>query len=366
MRHFLRQLEAILNGEGFETNTAQKARLMKTDRPIVVFGAGAAGADCLEKLLDWNSMSDIVFCDNYKRGTKGGTEIISFETLTTDDRYSDSLIVVAIGARSSSEVHSQLQGCGISPDRIIHRDYICDKVDVDYVRANAESLETFYGRLGDDLSRRVFWKKVANALFCKIDMDSVYEAGAIQYMAPCVHFGDAEVFVDGGAYVGDTILEFISRTSGRYEHIFAFEPDVENRAKIKENLSSYRNITLVDKGLWDRETTLRFQSGVGRASRISAVGDAEIPVTCIDSLLDTGHIPTFIKMDIEGSELMALRGTAHTIKEYKPKLAISIYHKPTDIVELPALIGELNSSYTYYLRHYEPGFSWAETVLYAV
>ena len=73
---------------------------------------------------------------------------------------------------------------------------------------------------------------------------------------------------------------------------------------------------------------------------------------------------TFIKMDIEGSEYQALLGAKQIIKEKVPKLAISVYHNPEDIVQIPRLILSLRKEYKFYIRHYSStGF---DTILYAV
>ena len=71
-----------------------------------------------------------------------------------------------------------------------------------------------------------------------------------------------------------------------------------------------------------------------------------------------------IKMDIEGAETEALKGAKMIIKRDKPVLAISIYHKPEDIIELPELISDIHEGYKFYLRHYS--LSWYDTVLYAI
>ncbi|MCL1983378.1 MAG: FkbM family methyltransferase, partial [Clostridiales bacterium] len=74
--------------------------------------------------------------------------------------------------------------------------------------------------------------------------------------------------------------------------------------------------------------------------------------------------PTYIKMDIEGAELMALKGAENIIRSHKPKLAISAYHKPEDVYTLPMLIRSYRNDYKFYLRHYTNSLN--ETVLYAV
>ena len=113
----------------------------------------------------------------------------------------------------------------------------------------------------------------------------------------------------------------------------------------------------------NKKETLHFQSGASGASRIIEDGDSSIEVNCLDAMLNKEPI-TFIKMDLEGAEYNALLGAEKTIKEYKPKLAISIYHKPEDIWELPQLILKMNPDYHFYFGHYS--IAAAETVLYTL
>lgn len=76
-----------------------------------------------------------------------------------------------------------------------------------------------------------------------------------------------------------------------------------------------------------------------------------IEVIQLDEFLKGERI-TFVKMDIEGAEYDALKGAAQIIKEQKPKLAISIYHTPNDIIKIPELLLELRPDYKFYIRHY--------------
>ena len=77
-----------------------------------------------------------------------------------------------------------------------------------------------------------------------------------------------------------------------------------------------------------------------------------------------GRKVTFLKMDIEGSELAALRGAERIIREQRPKLAICVYHKPEDMWEIPSFILSCHPDYKLYLRHHS--MLADETVLYAV
>ncbi len=73
---------------------------------------------------------------------------------------------------------------------------------------------------------------------------------------------------------------------------------------------------------------------------------------------------TFIKMDLEGSEMMALKGAEKIIKRNKPKLAICIYHSDQDMLEIIKYIHQLVPEYRLYIRHHST--SYIDTVLYAV
>ena len=74
---------------------------------------------------------------------------------------------------------------------------------------------------------------------------------------------------------------------------------------------------------------------------------------------------TFIKMDIEGSELEALKGASTTISANKPKLAICVYHKIEDFWEIPIYINKLAPEYKFYVGHHTVSLTCPETVLYA-
>lgn len=172
-----------------------------------------------------------------------------------------------------------------------------------------------------------------------------------------------EVFVDGGCFDGKTSQRFIQWCGGRFNKIYAFEPDPDNLTKCAQALGEYTDqYKIISKGLWDTTEELRFDAIANGSSKISDDGSVKIQVTSLDEAV-TEKV-TFLKLDIEGSEYRALLGACKIISQQKPKLAISIYHKPEDIWKLPALLLELNPDYRFYLRHYSIAAS--ETVLYAI
>jgi hypothetical protein len=89
-----------------------------------------------------------------------------------------------------------------------------------------------------------------------------------------------------------------------------------------------------------------------------------VPLRSIDSLVNAGQIEKidFIKLDVEGAEMDKLRGAQQSIERFKPKLAISLYHKPDDLFEIILHIKENFSFYNCFVDHYT--IHSEETVLY--
>ena len=172
-----------------------------------------------------------------------------------------------------------------------------------------------------------------------------------------------EVFIDGGAYTGDTITSLYRERGKCWRKIYAWEPDEENRRILEKRCVDYKDVEIIPFGLWNEKTELKFLAGKEVGSRISESGTEVVSVDTIDHVCASDKV-TFIKMDIEGSELEALRGAADVIRRNKPKLAISIYHKPKDYFEIPFFVKELVPEYRLYIRHHKR--SCDDTVLYAV
>ena len=174
---------------------------------------------------------------------------------------------------------------------------------------------------------------------------------------------DKENFIDAGAFDGEDSQAFIKWCGGDYKAIHLFEPDADNFKKAGLAALEDQRITMYNEGLWSSSGELKFLSGNREKSVITMDGDVSVKVTTIDEKLN-GEAVTLIKMDIEGSEREALKGAEKTIRKYRPRLAVCVYHKPEDIIEIPQKILELNGAYKLFLRHYS--YMHTETVLYAI
>ncbi len=113
---------------------------------------------------------------------------------------------------------------------------------------------------------------------------------------------------------------------------------------------------------WDEEAMLNFSQMGNACSDICENGSTVIRTMPIDRVVR--EKVTFIKMDVEGAELKSLMGAHDTILRDRPKLAVSIYHKYEDMIQIPLYIKSLVPEYRLYVRHYSNNA--CETVLYAI
>lgn len=291
--------------------------LTETEGEKVIFGAGELG----QLFYDYfNNIADFTcFIDSYKTGTYKDISIISIDEYIKNKNKGTIFICSWF---NNAEQYKQLMDFGVAEERIVNVARVMNK----------EMQQTQY-----------------------FDLPEFYELKT-----------DEEVFVDGGAYDGSTSLQFMEWCNNKYKKIYVLEPDSLNIEKCKKKLKavSEDKIVLCNKGLAEKEEVLHFTNSHDGSAKISEDGDSCIEVVSLDNLIPENV--TFIKMDIEGAEYQAILGAKRLLEEYKPKLAISMYHKPEDMWEIPSLILKINPEYKFYLRHYTMTKDGLETVLYAI
>jgi len=233
-----------------------------------------------------------------------------------------------------------------------------------FVEENSVFLEDFYQNLLDQKSKDSF----TAYLLSKVRQDMQYLPPVfekVQYFPQGIfELTDRESYFDCGAFEGDTIAAFLKATGGQYRHIWAIEPDKSNYQQLiryvqDENLT---HIDVVNKGIYSFSGRLPFQETGNMLSMITADSDAYIETDTIDHIA-AGNPVSYIKMDVEGVELEALKGAEQTIKTYKPILGISIYHKQQDLIDIPTYIKTIVPEYKFYFRVHKK--LAIDTVLYA-
>lgn len=196
--------------------------------------------------------------------------------------------------------------------------------------------------------------------------DFLYHEVSEAYFSPeFITFENEEIFVDAGCLDLNTTLSFKAHCA-TLKRVYAFEPDPENYRHCLERKSEKKleEAAVFPFATWSCQTPLHFDAKSGGSSLVCDGGTAEVSAMPIDKIVDPDDRITFIKMDVEGAELESLKGAQETIRKYKPKLAVCLYHKPEDMVTIPLYIKELVAEYKLYLRHHTTGPY--DTVLYAV
>jgi FkbM family methyltransferase len=232
---------------------------------------------------------------------------------------------------------------------------------ISFYSQNANRVNAIVNILADKKSKKIYMGMIKFRQTCSMKDFPFHIIKESQYFIKELKLGSDEIFVDGGAFNGDTIDQYLKYCK-KYKHIIAFEPDFENFKRLKEKYENNSSITLINAGLYDRIGEIEFHSGCQSVSKIADGGEDRIQVRTIDGLgLEK---VTFIKMDIEGAELSALKGAKKTILRDRPKLAICIYHYDKDMIDIVEYIHNLVPQYHLYIRQYR--YSLWETVLYAV
>lgn len=184
---------------------------------------------------------------------------------------------------------------------------------------------------------------------------------------------------DCGAFTGDSILNFL-KLKQKVEFIALFEPIPKNLNILHDNIKIFTSkyneiiIAIFPLGVSEKPGIEEFcdMFSFSRISNNKTVITNKIenikekyllPITTLDETLYGSKI-NFIKMDIEGSEYNAIKGAINLIKDYKPDLAISIYHNPSDLWDIPILIKSINNNYKMYIRSHHSRTPLLDLVLY--
>ena len=165
--------------------------------------------------------------------------------------------------------------------------------------------------------------------------------------------GVNDIAIDGGSLNGATAVDFASLGAD----VYSFEMDEDN-FKVCLETAKKHNFTMENYGLWSKKESLSY-SKAGGASRVTAGAGNNAKFIDLDTYLSEKNLPRldYLKLDIEGAELDALSGAAKSIRKWKPKMAISVYHKLDDIWRIPEYILSLRSDYQFEFRHYPTGLS---------
>lgn len=234
----------------------------------------------------------------------------------------------------------------------------------DWVLEHQKQLQHTFDMLQDELSKDSMAAYINQKISANFKFLTKVKREHQYFETGLVDLSTKERFLDCGAFDGDSAASFVDALHRKgidsYEEIVSFEPDAINfQMMCSRNLPRH---TCVCKGVSDRPGKVFFSAN-GTSGHVQIDGSKQIELESIDHYLN-GKQATMIKMDIEGMELSALKGAEQTIRAWRPKLAICIYHKKEDLWEIPEYISSLVSDYRFYVRAYDD--TACELVLYAL
>lgn len=382
---------------------------------LILFGSGALGKE-LCTTLQSNGIYPTCFCDNDANkvgSTICNVPVISFEELKNSNK--GSIIIITV-QKYLSRIFNQLLGNGFNSNNILckpgnhntpimfmyamvgtqnllenYKDECGNETILEFLKSEHENIQKAYNILADQKSKNLLISKLSLAAsngnfglfkdFITKFSEPIHEFGNLNYDGTpedyyyfnndVLTLGDNEIYLDIGAYDGDTVETFIkacTKNNSSYKKIEAFEPDLNCYEKLKNNCDGINNLNCHQLGLWSESTSLKFITSANtihdQAAVINDKGNSEIKVVSIDDFLN-GNMATLIKMDPGGNIIPEiLKGAIKTIKKFKPKLALGAYHGVKSIFEIPILVHDICPEYKIYLRHNT--YHLCDTAMYAV
>lgn len=367
MQSFQQEIEKIWarRWESAPYQTLLQVKNSLNDRKLVLYGAGRLARVFWDMCVELQIPVAEIWDKNVQGIFESAGLPITYPPKQAAEEYSDVMILVCSHS-FNDEICEDLLKKGFQKEQVIS--CLCKNPYFGIEKKNIEGYEWAFNFFVDDLSKQLVLDKYA---LHTMDKYLSPNTQAECYYEDYLTFGDGEVFIDGGAYIGDSAERFAQRQNGKYKHIYSFEPDAENFEKARESLKCLPNVTLVPSGLWSKSGQMEFSHhDISSSSSMFYLSkeytSSTVSVISLDEFFAEKSLedyPTFIKMDIEGSEKEALLGAQHIIQTKKPKLAICAYHKLEDIYELPQTILRIRSDYRMILRQHLHGY--VDTILYA-
>lgn len=351
------------------------------DAKIIIFGAGSIGKMTHDVLVSHGYKVDS-FCDNdiNKQGTYiRGLKVISFDQLVNLDGN----VQVILNDKYYIEKMSQLESAHFPINhtwRFEAYSFFFKQFTTDYLIEHIDDFEKTFALMNDSKSKYVLEGYINGSLTGDISFFENIMSPDKQYFPMDIRCDNNEynpfdpsfaqhIFVDVGSCDGMSSCDFIEYFHHAYRRIYAIEPMKESVKIIKEKkipkMIVY-NIAVTDikgsKQFYISELdSLRMAASIPLVK--SSQGKQSFYVDTIDNIL-LGNPVTYMKMDIEGNELLALHGAKKTIQINKPLLAIAVDHKRDDLITIVSLLHDFVPEYKFYLRHHT--HMSFDLVLYAV
>ncbi|MGN0407151.1 MAG: FkbM family methyltransferase [Bacteroides sp.] len=332
---------------------------------IVIFGAGNTSvlyAECFEN----EKINIKFFCDNNKN--KQGKIFMGKEVISPCDvkeRCINPIVfILSMNPEMCLEIKMQCDQLGLKSEMF-------DKL---IFSRHEEEIMDNYSML-DDVSKKVYEDIIlARINGTVMNYENISKDGQYFCIAPFMRNRPKEVFVDCGAFVGDTVEKYIWNKTAVFDKIYAFEPNKKNYSAMCTRIKRLNE----EWGL-PEEKIIPVFAGIGKANgkvfveneseaesstttRLSSNGKGEVNIYSLDNFFEDKNVG-FIKADIEGFEKDMIKGAEQLIKRSHPVIAVCIYHNANDMYSIMQIIKKYDAGYRFAIRHHS--YEYCETVLYA-
>ncbi len=368
----MRGIIELMGNFDFQTSKGRKSiidRMKKDGRPIVIYGSGRFAQSVAEMCLE-NELDVFCFLDFKEYWFQGkhisvfGENIKCLLQKELPTKLDFNLLLGVIDYSKLEAIKKQFSGCKF----IEYLDAVKPHImPLEFINSNSKTgtnLYDLYDNLKDKESKDVLLAYLYARITGDVEMLArLNHSSQSLYDWELLDIKKDDVIIDGGAFTGDSIKEIKTCYGYIPNHIFAFEPDTDNLIKLLNAFSPEDLIKIhpIPAGLYSKDVEMKFIASGSSVSMISVDGEKVVPVQALDSH-DAYKSVSLIKMDIEGCELEALKGAENLIRHNHPRLAICIYHRNEDIVEIYSYLKQFG--YHFYMRQH--AYSDEETVLYAL
>lgn len=232
-----------------------------------------------------------------------------------------------------------------------------------------EKLRILFELLEDEQSREAAYWQVKSWFANSVELNSMYFKDIMvgDGYVPKDIFTEMneKVILDCGTYNGDT-YRYLKAKGVKWEKYIGFEMDRKNFEQFLENIKDQKEkaaLQLYNAGVGDKEETVSYFNGLA-GSKIVECGSENSQIVLLDKVIEDADEVSYLKMDIEGAEMSALRGGSKMIRRCRPKCAICAYHRPSDLWEIPIYLKKLVPEYKVYFRHHD--YIHSDIICYAI
>lgn len=366
-------LEVVLQRIGSESLEAVRAREKsafakfagQNEQRLILFGAGPLGRLVFQG-LEQAGARPIAFADNNERlwhTEIGGVPVLPPSTAA--DRYRNSacfVVTIYNGSPARRQLHTL--GCKhVAPFAALfwkYADIFIPHLGIDLphkLSAYSDEIRACREVLADEDSQRELAGQLEWRYWLEDDsLPPALDPAGTYFPMDLIVPSDNEIFVDCGSFQGDIFPSFNAHWKGRFQHIFALEPDPQNRKALEtttKNLGLVDRVTVIPYALGEHNGLVSFASTGTVTSQIVEGGEHSLSVECrrLDDIA-WPVTPTYVKMDIEGAEPRALVGATDLLRRHHPILAVCTYHRTEDLWQIPNLIRSIAPEYNLFLRRY--------------